>query len=331
MNQMTEKNYYELLDILPRATEEELEQAYRRARKTYGEDSVAVYSLYSAKERENILKTIGMAYETLKDPAKRSAYDARLYGTQRNGYKNPDINEVRNNNAVIKEIHEVKELNSYIGLKKTLVVMDEVDPLAAEQYRILYTKLEQESQRNFHKTFAITSGLKGEGKTITAFNLAYMMAREFKKKVVLVECDLRNPSITSNFLGKEQKYGIVDVLEKKMAPDIAITKLKNSSLYFLLCKHNVRNSSKLLGLPTMKALLNTLKTQFDYVIIDCPPILHLADMNVLSRIVDGILLVVKAGKTPKDLVLKAINSMPSGKVVGIILNGVDISLKRYHY
>jgi Mrp family chromosome partitioning ATPase len=96
-----------------------------------------------------------------------------------------------------------------------------------------------------------------------------------------------------------------------MAPDIAITKLKNSSLYFLLCKHNVRNSSKLLGLPTMKALLNTLKTQFDYVIIDCPPILHLADMNVLSRIVDGILLVVKAGKTPKDLVLKAINSMPT--------------------
>jgi capsular exopolysaccharide synthesis family protein len=328
---MTARNYYELLDILPRATEEEIEQAYRRARRTYGEDSVAVYSLYSAKERENILKTIGMAYETLKDPARRSAYDARLSGTQRNGYKNLDINKVQNNNAVIEGIHGMKELNSYTGLKKALVVMDEIDPLAAEQYRILYTNLEQLSQGSSLKTFAITSGLKGEGKTITAFNLAYMMAREFKKKVILVECDLRNPSITSGFLDKRQKYGIVDVIKRKVAHDIAITKLKKSSLYILPCVRNVRNSSQLLGLPTMKALLNTLKTQFDYVIVDSPPILHLADMKILSRIVDGILLVVKAGKTPKDLVLQAVNSLSSGNVVGIILNGVDISLKRYHY
>jgi capsular exopolysaccharide synthesis family protein len=142
---------------------------------------------------------------------------------------------------------------------------------------------------------------------------------------------LKNPSITSNFLDAQQEYGLVDVIKRAVALDVAITRLENSSLYFLLAPRIARNSLELVGSPRMEVVMNTLKTQFDYVIVDAPPILHIADMNFISRIVDGLVLVVRAGKTPKDLVLKAVNSLSNGNMVGIILNSADISLRKYYY
>jgi capsular exopolysaccharide synthesis family protein len=330
MTQKTAKNFYELLNIPPWATEDEIDSAYVRAKIAYGGGSAGAFSHYSSRERETMLRTIVKAYETLKNPVKRRAYNTRLSGTQQQGHHKLNVNAAQNN-SVIKEIHAVKEPEHNIRLKKPLVVMGDIDPLVAEQYRILYTKLEQISHKNSYKSFAITSSLKEEGKTITAFNLAYMMAREFKKKVILVECDLKNPSITSNFLDAQQEYGLVDVIKRAVALDVAITRLENSSLYLLLAPRIARNSLELVGSPRMEVVMNTLKTQFDYVIVDAPPILHIADMNFISRIVDGLVLVVRAGKTPKDLVLKAVNSLSNGNMVGIILNSADISLRKYYY
>ena len=81
----------------------------------------------------------------------------------------------------------------------------------------------------------------------------------------------------------------------------------------------------------MSTIINTLKAEYDYVIIDSPPILPLVDMNILTKIVDGLLLVVRAGKTPKDMVIKAVNSVSQDDILGIILNGAEPSLNRYYY
>jgi capsular exopolysaccharide synthesis family protein len=155
------------------------------------------------------------------------------------------------------------------------------------------------------------------------------MAKEFRNKVILVECDLKNPSLRSSYLDNENQYGLVDVLNGDAELEDAIVQLESTELYILPVRQNVKNSSELLSSQRMNELLITLKKRFDYVIIDSPPILHLADMNILSRMVDGLLLVVRAGKTPKDLVKKAVNSITDGKFVGIVLNGADTPLGRY--
>ncbi|MBI5286911.1 MAG: DnaJ domain-containing protein, partial [Deltaproteobacteria bacterium] len=256
MERRTEKNYYELLDITPGATNQEIEEAFRRAKTVYGEDSVALYSLYSSEERKTMMEGIGEAYETLKDPIKRNTYNTWLASShQQKNQQDWDIPVIQDN----KDIKETLEGTPKAGRLK--VVMSDIDPLAAEQYRILYTKIEQIGFKNSYKTFAITSAVKGEGKTITSLNLAYVMAQEFKKRVILVECDLKNPSITSHFLDAGQVYGLADVIKGEVDLYEAVTQVDKSNLYFLPAIHAVKNSSELLSSSHMDALLNMLKTQ----------------------------------------------------------------------
>lgn len=231
----------------------------------------------------------------------------------------------------LEKVPEIWRLKSDTKLEHPLVVIGEADPLAVEQYRVLYTKLEHISSGNSYKTFAITSAVKGEGKTVTSLNLAYVMAQEFKQKVILIECDLKNPSLTSYFLNGGPRKGLIDVIKGKMNLSDAIIQIEGISLYSLPAPHNIKNSSELLGSPYMNTVLNLLKNQFDYVIIDSPPILPLADVNILSKMVDGLVLVVRAGKTPKDIVCKAVNSVSNGNFIGIVLNGTERSLKKYYY
>jgi capsular exopolysaccharide synthesis family protein len=322
MSERRLKNYYELFDISSDATKNQIVEAYKKAKATYEEDSVAVYSLYSSNEREEILEEINMAYEILKDNVKRNEYDNNLAEEE-------NVQTIMEDADNKKDISEIGELDFLARLKQELIVSNGRDPMAVEQYRVLYTRLEQARNRKTSKAFAVTSAVKGEGKTATSFNLAYVMAKEFRNKVILVECDLKNPSLRSSYLDNENQYGLVDVLNGDAELEDAIVQLESTELYILPVRQNVKNSSELLSSQRMNELLITLKKRFDYVIIDSPPILHLADMNILSRMVDGLLLVVRAGKTPKDLVKKAVNSITDGKFVGIVLNGADTPLGRY--
>jgi protein-tyrosine kinase len=329
---MAERNYYELLNITPKAGELEIEEAYKSARAVYAEDSVALYSLYSQEERESLLKMINDAYETLKDPARRKTYDTE---------NSPDIPRhlswlkgMETSQGVINltdNTAETKKLMLSVKPKNMRFAMEDIDQFAAEQYRMLYTRLEHISLKNSHKIFAITSTVKGEGKTITSINLAYTMAHDFNKKVILVECDLKKPSIPSYFTEPDNGYGLIDVINGQIDIKAAIMQVENTRLYLLTARHNIKNSCELLGSQRMKTMLNTLKTEFDYIIIDSPPILPLADMNILSKIVDGLVLVVRAGRTPKDIVIKAANSIHGANMVGIVLNGADALLKKYYY
>ncbi|MBE7414076.1 MAG: hypothetical protein HS130_02125 [Deltaproteobacteria bacterium] len=92
-----------------------------------------------------------------------------------------------------------------------------------------------------------------------------------------------------------------------------------------------RSSSELIDSPYLKSILKGFRDEFDYVFVDTPPILPLADMNIISRIVDGTILVVRAGATPKKVVLKAAQSLSEGRFIGIVLNGADTALASYYY
>lgn len=324
------KNYYELLAVTPGATDREIEEAYDQARSLYGQDSVAFYSLYSGEEREDMLKQLNEAYNTLKDPVRRRVY-------------NRDISSSVSDKQMVESAGDILHLHidengpdkrdteKSVTLKKSLSVMGDRDPLVAEQFRIFYTKIEQISHRDSYKSFAVTSAVKGEGKTSTSFNLAYLMAHEFKKKVLLLDCDLRNPSVKSYLQDEASVYGLIDVVKGNVSINKAIVHLTGSSLYILPSGGHTKNSSELLSSTRMNKILTTLKEEFDYLIVDSPPILSLADMNIISKMVDGVILVVRAGETPKDIVMKAIHSLPGEKIVGIILNGAENISKKYKY
>lgn len=331
MNDFHGKNHYEVLSLAPSASPAEIEKAYRKARALYGEDSVAIYSLYSTEEREAMLRQVIEAYETLKDTEKKKQYDNDLTRTQQETISSDATH------ASVEDVKPVAPKSSVISLgtgrsklRTSLVTMNGSDLMAMEQYRVMYTKLDHINTENAHKVFAISSAVKGEGKTITTLNLGYIMASDFKKKTIIVECDLRKPAISSTYLETVQQSGLVDVLQGEADIKDAISQLELDNLYVLPAIHTVGSSSGLLSLRNMTNLISTLKADFDFVLLDCPPILPLADVNILSKITDGLILVVRAGETPRDIVLKAVKTITNTSVVGIVLNGSEPTKDKYY-
>lgn len=342
MRQKTVKNHYELLGVSPSASEAEIEDAYKKAKETYT-GSVALYSLYSEEEKAEKIKEIERAYETLCDPGKRDAYNAKNNITAAR-IKRPKTEkaEERPESApripiggtrdAFEEYRDTEAFRDKLTLKKQLIVMDSNGQQAAENYRILYMKMQEAWTKRSDRVFAVTSAVSGEGKTVTALNLAYIIATEFRKKTLLMECDLRNPSISTKFLDMGRLAGLVDVLKGDTDLKSAINRLEDTDLYFLPARSGVRNSSVLLDSPRMKSVLNSIKSEFDYIIVDSPPALPLADINIISKSIDSFLLVVRAGKTSRKLVSKALEMLPLGHVMGIVLNGTtDTGFGKYYY
>ncbi len=323
MNRMEKGNYYELLGVMPGATKDEIDDAFNQAKSLYGKGSAALYSLFSPEEREKRLEIIVEAYNTLSDPAKRHAYDAGLADPAAKGVTGA---VEKGGKGLPADRYGIR-----FDFAGKLTVMEGGDPFAADQYRILYTKLEKISLERSLRAFAVTSAVKGEGKSVTSVNLSYIMACEFKKRVILVECDLKNPSISGYLKDSGRNRGLVDLLSGEAELETAAGRIGDSSLYILPAGRAVKNSSELLSSAGMKAVMERLKREFDYVIVDSTPIHPLADMNILSAIVDGMVLVVRANMTPKDIVLKAVGSISGGNMVGIVLNDADVRNKKYYY
>ena len=211
-----------------------------------------------------------------------------------------------------------------------LVVLNRPDSLSAEQIRVLSTKIIQVHTNQPTFILAITSAIKGEGKTFTAFNLAVTLARDFDQKVLLIEGDLKRPSFHT-YLKGGPALGLVDVLAGRSSAESCWISLCHHRLRILQAGNLVEQSTRLLSSEMMSALIRQMREQFRYIILDTPPILPLADMNIFSQWSDGILLVVQAGKTPRSLVKKAIVSLSSEKVIGAVLNGIKPTFSKYYY
>jgi polysaccharide chain length determinant protein (PEP-CTERM system associated) len=217
------------------------------------------------------------------------------------------------------------------GKHHPLITLQQPDSLITEQYRILYTKISQLTKGNPQPILAISSSIKGEGKTITSLNLALIMARDFGKKVLLLEGDLKNPTI-ARYLELTLQTGLIDIFFNKSDFQSTILTYAVENLSILPLVKSVPNSSSVLSSEQMGVLLSMLKVKYDFILIDCPPILSLPDMNIIEKLVDGILLVIKARETPRDTVKIALNSLRTDKITGIILNNAkQLRSHYYHY
>jgi capsular exopolysaccharide synthesis family protein len=332
MRDGTWKDFYELLDVGPGATGKEIEDAYRRARAAYDAGPVAAARHGAPGEKTTFLSRVTEAYQTLMDPKRKKAYDMGLDGNGNGNGAGPLKSEGKDAPDIATKggHHDDMECKT-VRLKEPLMVMKEDYSMVAEQYRILFTKIEEAGRGDSRKTFAVTSSIKGEGKSITTLNLAYLAATEFKKRTLLVECDLRKPSSVSGYLDEAPRRGTTDVLRGGCDLRSALVRVEGTGLYLLAAGDVTGRTSELLSSPGLSGLMEALKAGFDYVFVDSPPVLPLVDMNIISRHVDGVLFVIRAGKTPKDIVLKALGTLQGSGVIGMVLNGSDANLKRYYY
>lgn len=194
--------------------------------------------------------------------------------------------------------------------------------IGVEQFRLLNARLAFLRSRRTLRSLMVTSAVASEGKTSSAANLALVMAREGGRKVLLVDADLRKPQV-HNVLGIPNTYGLSDVLESGQGPWGAISQVQRTSLHVMTAGQALSASLPQLDTASLQALFDEIALAFDFVILDTTPLLLAADATLLARVADGVLLVVHAGSTPRELVLKAKRLVDARKMLGVVLRGVD--------
>ncbi|MGJ0841781.1 CpsD/CapB family tyrosine-protein kinase [Bacillus anthracis] len=210
------------------------------------------------------------------------------------------------------------------------IVEKEPKSIAAESYRTLRTNIQYSSFDKEYKVIMVTSSEPGEGKSTTAGNLALCLAQG-DKKVILIDCDLRKPSIHKKFK-ISNVVGLSDVIVGKEELVTALHRY-NKNLVILTSGKIPPNPSEMLSSKAMNVLIENFKGNFDYIILDTPPVQAVTDSQILSTKADGTILVVRAEKTKKDSVENAIGLLNkvNANIIGTVLNGVDNGRNKYYY
>lgn len=201
-----------------------------------------------------------------------------------------------------------------------LVSIDKPREAPGEEFRTLRTRLNHLQTLQPLHTLVVSSASPAEGKSFTAVNLALTQAQLADKRVMLADFDFRRPSVEKT-LQLETSPGITDFLRGEVPLAKAIRKLERPNLYVMTAGQTVPNPLELLNLRECRALLDELRQNFDWVIIDSPPLLFAADGNLLSTMCDGTILVVRIGSTTVETVSRAQQSLCENNVLGIVVNG----------
>jgi exopolysaccharide/PEP-CTERM locus tyrosine autokinase len=170
----------------------------------------------------------------------------------------------------------------------------------------------------------VTSATSGEGKTFVAANLAIGIANHFHIHALLVDCDLRHPEL-ANWFGLQNGRGLSDYLVGDGEISDFIRRTGVEKLSILPAGSVQNNPTELIGSKKMEALVHELKTRYNdrYIIIDATPLLATTEPDVLTKLVDGIVIVVRAGVTPRETVRQAIASLEKQKILGVVLNNIQ--------
>lgn len=202
----------------------------------------------------------------------------------------------------------------------------------AEQFRGLRQSIERMHRDNGTKVIAITSAGAGDGKSVTTLNLAGSLAQSPGARVLVVDADLHKASVASYLgLGRDCGPGLSELLgHSSMTLSDVVRKLDaiNISVVFAGAAHP--RPFELLASPKIEGLLAQMRDQYDYVLIDTPPVIPVADCRFIGRWVDGVLMVVCAHRTPRKLVAEALRLLEGSKVLGLVFNGDDRPLRPYY-
>lgn len=235
----------------------------------------------------------------------------------------------RDNTKKIK-IRKKNKKNLSKGQNTNFTLEDNPKCVVTEAYKTLRTNIQYSSFDKEIKTIVITSAEIAEGKSTVSKNIALTFAQS-EKKVMLVDCDLRKPSVHVNFK-VSNLIGISEVLLGKAKIEEAVQK-HNENLYFLTSGKIPPNPSEMLASSAMTNLIETLKEEYDIVILDTAPLIAVTDAQILSTKVDGTILVVRASKTKKDAVIDGKNLLGKvgANIIGTVLYAVESKRGKYYY
>ncbi len=202
---------------------------------------------------------------------------------------------------------------------------DVVEAYKALRTNVIFTLLQKGC-----KKIIVASSFEAEGKSTNCLNLAITFAQN-GSKVLLIDCDLRRPN-QGNLLNMKTKEGLSDLLVGLASIESVINKTKYENLDVIFAGSMSPNPAELLGSEAMEKLIEDLSEKYDYILLDTPPVNVVADSIILSRLADGVLLVVRQGVTEKDGVSDAVSrlKLANAKILGFILNGRTTKKSSYY-
>ncbi|MFO0773243.1 MAG: AAA family ATPase [Nitrospiraceae bacterium] len=210
-----------------------------------------------------------------------------------------------------------------------LVTMWRPRSLVAEQFRVAATRLELMAGERKSTVIVLTSSLMGEGKSCTSLNLAHVLARDLDKGTVLVDCDLKRP-MQHVYAGVESHPGLAEVLHGEKSLDDCLHKPEGLGFSILPAGSVSDGPPALSKMQQVADLISDLRERFEYIVVDAPPILPLADMNVLASMADIVLMVIRAGATGRDAVQKALKTIGDPGPISVVLNGLEVQDTPYY-
>jgi capsular exopolysaccharide synthesis family protein len=216
--------------------------------------------------------------------------------------------------------------------EQRLVALAEPGSSGAEMFRVLSTRLAHMQNKRALRKLLVTSSTGEEGKSVVAANLALTLAQRAGERTLLIEADLRRPNVSALFTSSKLK-GITDWVEGKLALDDALYQVSGMPLWILPAGRPIEEPLPLLESDRFAEMLQTLATAFDWVVIDATPMLPMADATSLSRLSDGVLVVVREGHTRRKILNKALETIEKHKLLGLVLNEasmLQVGYDRYY-
>ena len=225
---------------------------------------------------------------------------------------------------------QFKSVQVSLDAQSRLLCLTDSGSPTAEAFRLLGVRLRHLRRQRPLKTVLITSTLPQEGKSLVAANLACTLALKTQDRTLLLEGDLRRPSLSQKFgLGKNS--GLCECLEGERSLTASIYRIEGLNLWILPAGSTPSNAQELLQSARLSALIDELARRFDWIIIDSPPVLPLADTSVWMRLSDGILLITRQGTTEKRQLQRGLEALEQKKLIGALVNGSKSAADSNYY
>lgn len=229
-----------------------------------------------------------------------------------------------------REFQEFPSIPVVITPEKRLVTLTAEGSLGAEKFRFLAVRLRHAQQSRAIKKLVVTSTTPEEGKSLVAANLAVALAQRRQQKVLLVEGDLRRPSLGLTF-GIKKLPGLSEWVQDGSSPAARLYYLEEPGFWLLPAGSAPDNALALMQPGKLSEILAQLSTWFDWIVIDSPPLLPLADTSVWMRLADGVLVVAREGKVERRQFKKGLEAVKTSSLIGIVLNDATTADQSDYY
>jgi len=210
-----------------------------------------------------------------------------------------------------------------------LVTLGEAKEIGSEKFRVLRARLGNLKTKGNIRTVVITSAVPGDGKSLVALNLAISLAKHTEERILIIEGDLHK-SVFAGRIGLRGSRGLSEWFSSESPIEKHMYHMRDSMLWVLPAGVPRQHPLGMLQSARFIELMDRLKTNFDWILIDAPPLQPSADVNYLSQQSDGILLVVREGNTPAKLLKKGLETLDSARVLGVVFNDTQILDRAYY-